>query len=92
MSREFTTTVTVTLDGDEVDVRVRAHVLVEPGLGMGGSFGAELDGDAEFQVINPTWKDHDLWLDAESHLSEEDLEAIEDALCEVALTDDSEAA
>lgn len=92
MSREFTATATVTLDGDEIDVTVRAHVLVEPGLGMGGSWGATLDGPAEFQLHTPMWVNHALWLDVETHLSAEDVEAVSDALCEVALTDDQEAA
>ena len=87
MSREFCTDVTVTLNGDDVDVEARAHVLVEAGLGVGGSWGGQVDGDIEIRVGND-----DFWLDAATHLSPADLEAVEDALCELAMSDHREVA
>ena len=87
MSREFTVDVTVTLGDDEADVEARAHVLVDEGLGMGGSWGAATDGDIEIRVGND-----DFWLDAAAHLSPADLEAVEEALCELAMSDHLEVA
>ena len=87
MSREFTVDVTVTLGDDETDVEARAHVLVDEGLGMGGSWGAACDGDIEIRIGND-----DFWLDAAAHLSPADLEAVEDALCELAMSDHREVA
>ncbi len=73
------TEVTLTIDGSERDVPVRGSVLVEPGLGMGGSIGAEIDGGVQLR-IDRRWVDvEDVALDAQ------DVERIDEALCEAAL-------
>lgn len=78
--------VTISVDGDERDVTVRGFVSVKPGLGMGGAWGAELDGDADI------WIDRD-WFPLDSvNLDEGDDERIEEALCNAALEDDRQVA
>lgn len=81
----YETTATVTIAGDERDVRVRGDVVCEYGLGMGGGIGAELDGEPELFVGGT-------WIDAETlGIDAQDRERVEDALCDLALEDDSDA-
>ena len=82
MSRYTEAMVTVSVDGDEKDVAVRAFVHCAYGVGMGGSFGAELDGGID------VWIGHDEWCPIDSvNLGEGDEERITEALCERALDD-----
>jgi hypothetical protein len=84
MSRYTQALVTLTISGDEVDVYVRAFVSVEPGLGMGGSWGAALDGSIDVRTGGD-------WFPIDSvDVGEGDAERAEDALCDAALSDDSE--
>lgn len=79
--------VTVTIDGDERDVHVRAYVAVEAGIGIGGAHGAYLDCDPDL------WIGHDAWCPIDSvALGAGDRERIEEALCEAALEERSERA
>ena len=72
-------TATVAIDGEERDVEVRAEVAIEPGLGMGGAWGAVLDGDAEARVDGS-------WVPVDSlSLDAGDVESIEEALCVAAI-------
>jgi hypothetical protein len=82
MISEYLTKVTVSLNGNEEDCEVRAHVEVVHGLGMGGAFGAAIDGPTVIR-INGEWVDID-----EAPLGEGDAVIIEAALCEAALEDD----
>lgn len=84
MSRMYQTKVTLTIDGVEADRFVRAWVNVEPGLGMGGGWGAEIDGDVE--VLLPEG-----WLPLENESDERDVQSATEALCDLALSDDSDA-
>lgn len=82
MSSLRSETITVTLDGDERDLPCRGWVSVEPGLGMGGGFGAELDGEAQVRLPEGWFDVSDLALDATdpAHIAE--------VLCGLALEDD----
>jgi hypothetical protein len=83
MSRYYEAIVTLTIDGDERDCAVRGFVLLEYGLGMGGSLGAQMDGDIEIMIGGE-------WCPVDSvNLDAGDEERSKDALCEVALEDDS---
>lgn len=83
MSRYTEALVTLTVDGDERDVHVRAFVLVEPGLGMGGSIGAALDGGIDVRTGND-------WFPIDSvNVDAGDEGRATEALCDVALNDDS---
>ena len=82
MSDYYEARVTVTADGEERDVFVRGFVTVEPGLGMGGAMGAELDGDPEVMISGT-------WCPIESvDLDDGDEDRIEEALCDKALEDE----
>jgi hypothetical protein len=83
MSRPHEVTVTVTVDGDELDCPARCRVDIGA-YGMGGAPGAELDGDPEL-FIGGTW------LDAASLVDERDLSHVKESLCEVAYQDDHDA-
>jgi hypothetical protein len=73
--------VTVTIDGDECDVRVRSYVEVAPWLGVGGSWGARLDGDPDVMVEGE-------WCPLDSvNVGPRDRDRIEEALCDRALED-----
>lgn len=83
MSRPYEALVTLTIDGDEVDVYVRGFVSVEPGLGMGGAWGATLDGDIDVRTGGD-------WFPINSvNVGEGDEGRAEDALLTAALDDDS---
>ena len=84
MSRMTDVKVSVTIDGDDRDVFVRGYVTVEPGLGMGGNWGAEIDGDVQLRLGGDWWPVESVNLD------KGDLEHIEASLCEAALEDDSD--
>lgn len=82
MSRPYQTTVTITLDDEDRDIAARARVEVGPGLCHGG-WGAEIDGQVELLV-------GDAWTEVEElPLETRDVERIDEALCDVALADDS---
>jgi hypothetical protein len=76
----YETTATVTIAGNEVDVRVRCCVRV--GRLMGGAWGAMPDGDPEV-LHDGAWVDPD-----DVGIDGEDRERIVDAICEVANDDD----
>ena len=82
MSREYTTTATLTIGDHELDVPVRAHVDAGYGLGMGGAYAAELDGGVDVLVDGVWLPIADLDLDAR------DVERLEEALCDLAMSDD----
>jgi len=84
MSHYFEAVVTLTILGDERDCGVRGFVSVEYGLGMGGSLGAELDGDADVRLGDDWWP-----LDSVD-LGDGDVERIAEALENAALGDDSD--
>ncbi len=84
MSRRYESELTVTIAGDEIDVPVRGYVLVEPGLGMGGGWGAQIDGGVEVR-LGDCWVPLDRVTLDDGSLDEG---RIEDALCEAALEDD----
>lgn len=79
--------VTLTIDGVEHDRIVRAWVMVEPGLGMGGSWGAAIDGDIEVYVGDLWWPLAELTLDDGA-----DLARAEEALLDCALQEVADAA
>lgn len=80
-SRMTSVKMTLTIDGDEQDVFVQAFVTVEPGLGMGGSRGAELDSGVDVMI-------HGTLCPLDSvNVGEGDERRITDALCDVALED-----
>jgi hypothetical protein len=81
MSRTYETVATVTHDGDEMDVPVRA--LIGTGPLHGGGWGAVLDGDVEAFVDGEWWPLDSLTLDAG------DADRCEEALCDLANEDDS---
>ena len=81
MSRQYETELTVTIDGDEQDVTVRAHITFEEGFG--GGWGAALDGDVEVLRDGK-------WVDLADLVSPKDAENAADALCELALSDDTD--
>ncbi len=78
MSGRHEALVTVTLDGDETDLAVRGWVLLEAGLGMGGSWGAAIDGGVELFVRGEWVSVDDLELDPR------DVDQIHEALCDAA--------
>ena len=77
--------VTITVGGyGEIDCLVRCRVDVEPGLGMGGSTGAALDGTPDARIEGE-------WLSVDGlDLDEGDDATIEEALCNAAIEDDSD--
>lgn len=77
----YETDVTVTLDGDEVDVPARCHVQMVRGIG--GCMVGELDGDPEVYV-GGAWVRWDL-----AGISAEDCAHIEESLVQQAYEDDS---
>ena len=82
MSRQYATKCTLTIDGVEADYPVRAHVLVEYGLGMGGGIGAQLDGDVD-ALVDGEWVPVD-------EVAPGDLAQATESLEELALEDDSD--
>jgi hypothetical protein len=88
ISRPYETEVTLTIDGDERDVTVRANVCIECNR---GEWSASVDGPIKVRLalvdgIAPAWVDMDYLV-----VDERDHELAGDALCELALTDDSDA-
>lgn len=77
----YETTATLEIDGQERDYPVRARVVLEHGAGMGGSFGATIDGDIE-ACIDGAWVDVDMIpLDARMR------ERLEESFAELAFQD-----
>lgn len=77
----YETIVTVTVGPDERDCAVRGGILVEPGLGMGGSFGALAE---NIQIrIGRSWMPIE-----DADLAEGDISRATEALEEMALNDD----
>lgn len=70
---------TITLEGDEVDVRVRAYVEHHKGP---GHWGYRLDGDAEVFMGTDWYTPEELDLDAE------DVERVTDAILDAAETEE----
>ncbi len=84
MSRRYQCEVTLTVDGDETDLTVRACVEYE--RGYGGSWGGVVDGDIEARIGGA-------WVPLDSlALDDGDDERADEALCEEAMNDDSEPA
>ena len=87
MSRAYETIATLTIDGVEQDVRVRAHVEVE--RGFAGCMEATIDGCIQAYVVLPP-STVLAWVDVD-YLENADVSHAEEALCDVALTDDTDA-
>ncbi len=65
----------------ERDVQVRASTFCE--RQMGGCFGASIDGDVEFYSVERGW------VPLAEHVTDQELERIEEALCDAANEDDA---
>ncbi len=83
--RTYTADVTLTIDGEEMDVKVRASVEYGSSSGYGGCAGAEIDGDIEARIMG-------VWHDLESlQYAAGDDDRASEALCDACLSDDSDA-
>ena len=82
MSTQYEITATLEVAGDEDDYPVRATMRIEPGAGVGGGWGAVLDGDIEAR-INGEWTDVDVL-----HIAAGTWDRLEESLAELAFDDD----
>ena len=83
MSRRYETEVTISINGDEQDVTVRAQVSYE--IGFAGGWGGVVDGAIE-AFVGGAWVDLD-----DLALDDGDRERVDEALSSACSEDDSDA-
>lgn len=76
-NRQIDIKATLTIEGVERDYFVRGWVIVEP-------FGATIDGEPDV-LMGDDW-----WPIRELGLSEEDVDCVEETMCDVAMSDDTD--